>query len=1146
MTRMSNRSSFAVILQRSAVCVARAVAIAGLLALCATDASAAPGGKLVSVSGTVSVHRAGGTTEIGAPFEDLAVGDRVETGERSRAAILLADETQVKLNSLSNLTITAIGGAASGVLPASAGAAGEGSVLSLGQGEAWIRRKSPGGFEMRTPTASAAIRGTEFDVTQAGAGETRVAVLDGLVSLRNDVGDVSLAAGALGTARPGQVPTRTVLVEPENAVQWTLYYPTRLASADYGVALPDATVSAIAESVAAENRGDGEGARAPLTRRLAAQPDDAALLARLAALDLASGRAAEAKSGLDRALAVEPGNLAARALSSVYHVVRNHLDDAEVDAQAALDGHPDSASARVALARVRQARFDLAGAETLLRAALARDPSNLAAHLDLARILFGSDRVAEAQEVLARARTLASGDAEVLTLDGFAALARGETERASGTLAEAAHANPDRGEPHLGLGLAHFRRGAVREGLTEMLIATLLEPRVALYQSYLGKSYLEFRRFDEALGALERASQLDPRDPTPWVYRGAVLRDLNRPVDALEAYLHAVELNDNRAVYRSRFLLDRDLAAKNISQGQVYDELGFSAWSTSQAVSSLEHDPLESSAHLFLASAFGGEPDRNNAAASELLQTRLTLPVNANTFNTFNEYTSLLEVPHVNGEVDATVGDFGFGEAGGNVYGGNDSIAAIQLGSYRNDPAWGLLDAEQQAGFSSTSVKVALGPRASLLGAFDVQTLDGGDPSATDIHVLEPVGDTTFAVKRIFPEGLDRTARDRVLVAVPTIGAHAELAPGTDLLAAVEGFTIDDESLANRDLGDGIALHEQGGFEHYAVGTSAMVRHRAEPFTLIAAVDGSWLGDRSRGRQTYVDTATGETLDEVQPSTETEQRSIEGWLRAEAEGPAGLFGEAGVQLAWFDGGDFRRTDEFDPGPFVGVRWEVMKGLRLRAAYMEVRTIPIEGSRITPSVVSGFPLFVNQFDGQDRAEVDGGIEWELGSRTFVGLTGFHRTTDFYATRFDEETSSFELAPVDEEQNGGRLAINQILSGWFSGFAEARTTASTTKLFDERDDELRLGLNFIHPSSLRLRATATYLNQTFGHTAFALADEDTWLLGLAARYELFDKALRIEGAIQNLLDERYTLVADNLALRSDLAPKRDFRLTLTWNW
>lgn len=1121
------------------------VAAVVLLSLSPFPAKAASGGKLLSVSGTVSVHRGGGTTEAGTPFLDLAVGDRVETGERSRAAVLLADETQVKLNSLSNLTITAVGGAPGAATPAAASDP-SGTVLSLGQGEAWVRRKSPGGFELKTPTASAAIRGTEFDVAQGGDGETRVAVLEGVVSLANDAGDVSLASGALGTARPGQPPVRTLLVEPENAVQWTLYFPTRLPAAEYGASAGTAPFAAVQASLEAEAKGDGEQARSLLTAALSEQPADPALRTRLAALDLASGRAVEARAELDRLLAERPDHLAALELRSVHELVRNDLDAASRDAAAALAGHPDSASARVALARVHQARFDLDSAERLLREALAIDGSNLPAHLDLARILFGSDRVAEAREALARARALAPDDAEVLTLDGFAALAHGDTELAAETLTAAAHADPERGEPHLGLGLALFRRGHEADGLTEMLVATLLEPRVALYQSYLGKSYVEARRFPEALNALDRASQLDPRDPTPWVYRGAILRDLNRPVEAVEAYLHAVELNDNRAVYRSRYLLDRDLAAKNVSQGQVYDELGFSAWATSQAVLSVERDPLESAAHLFLANAFGAEPDRNVATASELLQTRITLPVNANTFNTFNEYTSLLEVPHVNGEVGATVGDFGFAEAGGNVYGGNDSIAAIQLGSYRNDPGWGMIDTEQQVGFSSTSIKVALGPRASLLGAFDVQTLDGGDPSASDVSVLEPVGDTTFAVKRIFPTDLDRNARDRALVAVPTFGAYAQLAPGTDLLAAVEAITIDDESRDTTDLGEGLVLTQRSGFEHYAVGSSAVLRHRLDPVTLMAAVDGAWLSDGGRGRVTIVDTATGDSLENVTPDSDTEQRSVEGVLRAEAEGPAGLFGEAGVQLAWFEGGDFRRAEKFDPGPFVGLRWEALPGLRVRAAYMEVRNVPTQGSRLTPSVVSGFPLFVNQFDGQDRQEVDGGVEWELGGRTFLGLTGFHRSTDFFASHYDADTATFELAPVDEEQDGGRLAVNQILSGWFSGFAEARTSATTTKLFNERDDEVRVGLNFIHPSSLRIRATLGYLNQTFGDTEFALDDGDAWLLGLAARYELFDKRLRVDAVLSNLLDERYTLLTDNLATPSDLAPKRDLRVKLTYNW
>ena len=33
---------------------------------------------------------------------------------------------------------------------------------------------------------------------------------------------------------------------------------------------------------------------------------------------------------------------------------------------------------------------------------------------------------------------------------------------------------------------------------------------------------------------------------------------------------HAIELNDNRAVYRSRLLLDADLAARSASLGRIY------------------------------------------------------------------------------------------------------------------------------------------------------------------------------------------------------------------------------------------------------------------------------------------------------------------------------------------------------------------------------------------------------------------------------------------------------------------------------------------------------------------------------------------------------------------------------------------------
>jgi tetratricopeptide (TPR) repeat protein len=74
----------------------------------------------------------------------------------------------------------------------------------------------------------------------------------------------------------------------------------------------------------------------------------------------------------------------------------------------------------------------------------------------------------------------------------------------------------------------HFRTGRPGEGLLEMLTASLLEPKISLYQSYLGKAYYQLHRFAEATAAFESAKRLDPRDPTPWLYASFLLRDENR------------------------------------------------------------------------------------------------------------------------------------------------------------------------------------------------------------------------------------------------------------------------------------------------------------------------------------------------------------------------------------------------------------------------------------------------------------------------------------------------------------------------------------------------------------------------------------------------------------------------------------------
>ena len=63
--------------------------------------------------------------------------------------------------------------------------------------------------------------------------------------------------------------------------------------------------------------------------------------------------------------------------------------------------------------------------------------------------------------------------------------------------------------------------------------------------------------------------------PTPWFYDAIRKQTANRPVEALQDLQKSIELNDNRAVYRSRLLLDEDLAARSASLGRIYSDLGF-------------------------------------------------------------------------------------------------------------------------------------------------------------------------------------------------------------------------------------------------------------------------------------------------------------------------------------------------------------------------------------------------------------------------------------------------------------------------------------------------------------------------------------------------------------------------------------------
>ena len=109
-------------------------------------------------------------------------------------------------------------------------------------------------LQLRTPTVTGAIRGTEFEVTVAPDGGTTLTMIDGEVELANTLGTVRLNGGEQGVAEAGRAPVKTAVLNAMNVIQWALYYPGVLDLTELD--LTPAEREVLAESLAAYQRGN--------------------------------------------------------------------------------------------------------------------------------------------------------------------------------------------------------------------------------------------------------------------------------------------------------------------------------------------------------------------------------------------------------------------------------------------------------------------------------------------------------------------------------------------------------------------------------------------------------------------------------------------------------------------------------------------------------------------------------------------------------------------------------------------------------------------------------------------------------------------------------------------------------------------------
>jgi len=1062
-----------------------AALLGGLLFLCALQLAWAEeeAGRLVFAEGAVMVASAG--TQSWRPATSgmsLRSGDRVRTGVDGKAGLRLADETLLRLNRNSVFELTAVDASSPGFLKAALSAIR--SQYRLEQGELWLRNNRPNAaIDIETPVVTAGIRGTEIDLRVSADGRVYLSVLEGQVRASNAWGTVEAGSGEAVLTRPGEAPVRQLLVNRGGTVQWTLRVPEGLIAAVTAAGQAPAVTTALARLRA----GAIEPAREVLTEHLAAKPEDATAwqLQALTALLLADAPAASTAAA--KALALAPGQAEPWVISGY----------------------------------VAQSRLDLEAALSAYERALALEPDNLNGWMNRAQVLFGSDRLDEAAAAAATAAMLAPGHPEVLTVQGFLLLARNQSTEALARFEQASAVDPGYAEPRLGQALALMRLGQIEPAFDAAATAVLLEPARALFLGYWGRMLYQAGRLERALIVLQSAALTDPNDPSPWFYRALILRDLNHPAEAIEALNAAVARNDNRAVYRSRFLLDRDLATRNVTLSRLYTDLGLDAWAESKALETVKTDFTNFAGHMFYAEAVGAREDRFLSYASESLLSRILMPANLNSFNTFNEYTSFFEQPSQSWIATATVGSHDLRGGTLQFVGAQpqQNLVYTASGDISLTDGWRDTNGTEISGVNSIAIWEPTG-RDSLSLSARIHTQSNRDEIGNRYSVDQPSDPREY-----------RESDGPIL----ELGYHRHFGPRSDFVVAgswnqlelysesydrqyydeLHGSPLELE-IFNNNTSEVPYRHVQGQW------IRGLGRHQL-------ILGGTWYHAPER-----VDSLTSYTLlyegerYPVPDATEWFQGQSSRSYRSLYAHDLWSFTprwtlETGVTLERMETGNIFSGTEWtlnEVNPRLGLIWRPAPAQTLRAAGYRYLISPAF-SRIDPMDVVGIPLYRSGDEGTIGQGWD--LSWEREwARSFLKAGIFQLDTEV-VTYFPRENAPPEAFWTHGQIDGVELAFNHILtaqSGLSLRYRGLQVTDSWQPELDRDEHQLRLGLRYRGRNGLQLGLGQTWRRLDY-HQGGA---EDISITDVSLGYELRGKQGLLSLRVQNLFDEQFNWVVD----------------------
>lgn len=983
---------------------------------------------MVSMQGVIELRRAQETIWQQANMNTtFCAGDMIRARSQSRAALRLSNDSMLRLDQRTSLTFPELQEEKST------------SLLDLFEGAIHIITRTPKPFKIRTPFVNASVEGTEFFV---GVHEdnAEVVVYEGKVSVSNDLGSLVLNDYEAAITYKDQAPQKEIIIRPTDAVQWALYYP---AVADYWQ----------------NNKVKAE--------------QDANALIREAGRLLTVGQADEAKRNVQQVLQLEPDNSDAHALLAIIAVTQNEKDQALDLATKAVTLDQQSAAAYLALSYIQQAHFEIEAALKSVQKASTLDSQNALAWARAAELLMSLGDLDRALDAAQHAVKLNPDLAKTQTVLGFAHLLQIDTQTAKTIFTRAITLDQADPMPRLGLGLALIREGELEAGRIELETAASLDPANSLIRSYLGKAYFEEKRYSLSSTQFDLAKERDPKDPTPWLYDAIQKQTQNRPIEALQDIQKSIELNDNRAVYRSKFLLDRDEAARGSSLARIFENLGFERRAIMETAKSLSFDPSSHSAHRFLSDTYAHIPRHEAARVSELLQAQLLQPINVNPVqphmavadlniinNTgpsnpgFNEFAPLME--RNKSQVVAS------GIVGNNGTLGNEVVlsklydrTSISLGQFHYETNGFRPNNDQNHNIYSAFIQHAFTPKFNVQAEFRTRETQHGD-----------------IVLNFNPDFFSQKASLKFKEDTARSGFRYAITPEQDFIVSA--------MYKNRDAQSTVQNFGQKEVSATKISNSYQIEaqhHLRKRFIKLVTGGGIY------------EIWSNQSCSSCNKDSNEQNHNLHLYSNINLQTNMAATLGVGYNSYKNDTGIVEipayHFSEVDPK--IGFQWDVMTNLRLRAAWFEtVRSGLIAQQTLEPTQVAGFNQLYDEPVGTRSRRKGAGLDIRISKDFYGGIEGSIRQLAVPTLDVTGKGENQRFVNVTENQEEllyraylyGSLNSNWSFTSELQYEKFSRNENPIRNLIEPNHiDTLSIptSLNYFNPNGLFFRLTGTYVRQ-----------------------------------------------------------------------